>query len=102
MTVLNDSATLVNVMIRNSPATKKIPKIVIKACRETNNDERNDEIIRIKRTFIITGPMTKTGINDQSLRTLKYDKPTYEVENSIVKTKSKINSRRKEKGICEN
>lgn len=66
-TVLTDSASLFNVMIRNEPITEKRLMIYSKEEREAYDEEIIDDIISITRTYNLAHAMTKTQINNDLL-----------------------------------
>lgn len=59
ITIVTDSATLFNVMIKNAPTTEMRKMIDIKAAREAHNEDIIDDIIWKRRKYNVAEAMTK-------------------------------------------
>lgn len=91
ITVLTDSATLFNILIRNSGATEKRLMIDIKASREAYNVGIIDYIIWIRRKYNLADGMTKSAELPELFKSISDGKLYYEIEQSITRVNTEEN-----------
>lgn len=89
-TSLIDSATLLNVMMRNAPSMEKRLMVDIKNGREAYNEEIINDIIWVRRKYNRADDMTKTQINNELVNAIDNSQINNEVQNSIIKTRNGI------------
>lgn len=69
--ILNDSAKLFHLMIKNAPTKEKPLVVDIKAAKEANKDDSIDINILIQRKFNLSNAMIKSAVNKAILQTME-------------------------------
>lgn len=85
ITVLPDSSTLFNFLIRNNNITEKRLLMDTTAAREAYNERIVDDIIWIRRKFNTADSMMKPAIPSDLVHAVQKRKIHYEIEQSIKK-----------------
>lgn len=94
--VLNDSETLINVIIRNASTTEKRLMLDVKYANEAYNDVIIDGIIWIRRKLNMADAVTKSTILPECFESLDKSQLHYEIEQS-VKRKTCLQDKKNEK-----